>query len=250
MKDHKCMKICFLAGTLGQGGAERQLFYQLQALINSGAQPVLICFSRGEYWQAPIEALGINVIVVEVRSRLFRLMKIISFLRAFRPEIVQAAHFYLNLYSLFGAWFCGARAIGAVRSSGVQDIMDVGNISGNASLLSMHYVAANSENAVRYIEGNYRNHPRLFYFPNVVDTDRFSFTNPDHGKKIKILMVGRFVQEKRFDLFLNALSKLSQAGRDNFEGHLVGDGPERIGMEKLAVNLGLAAETVYFHGSV
>ena len=31
------LKVCYLAGTLGQGGAERQLFYALRALRQSGA---------------------------------------------------------------------------------------------------------------------------------------------------------------------------------------------------------------------
>lgn len=250
VKNLNRLKICFLAGTLGQGGAERQLYYQLQALTTSGAQPVLICFSRGEYWQAPIEALGIEVIVVDVRSRLIRLAKTVTFLRSYRPEIVQSAHFYMNLYSLLGAMLCGARAIGAVRSSGRQDILDAGSILGYASLMAMRFLAVNSQNAARYIEGKYSKHPWLFYLPNIVDTDRFSPSNLRNGKRVRILMVARFVREKRFDLFLELLSKLHQAGRDNFEGHLVGDGPEKSGMEQLAANLGLGNGMVHFHGSV
>ncbi|MBK7597345.1 MAG: hypothetical protein IPJ07_01990 [Acidobacteria bacterium] len=41
----------FIAGTLGQGGAERQLYYILKALKESGADPCLICLTQGEYWK-------------------------------------------------------------------------------------------------------------------------------------------------------------------------------------------------------
>src|SRR5437868_4062131 len=57
-------KICFLAGTLGQGGAERQLFYILRALSESGAEVRLLSLTQGEFWQEKIEALGVKVIWV------------------------------------------------------------------------------------------------------------------------------------------------------------------------------------------
>ncbi len=43
--------ICFLAGTLGQGGAERQLFYMLRGLKEQGADIKVFCLTKGEHYR-------------------------------------------------------------------------------------------------------------------------------------------------------------------------------------------------------
>jgi hypothetical protein len=94
------LKICFLAGTLGQGGAERQLYYQLQALLRVKALPFVIAFSRNEYWEEPIKALGVPVFALPAESRRFiRLQFAAGVIRRERPAIIQATHFYVNLYA-------------------------------------------------------------------------------------------------------------------------------------------------------
>ena len=54
MCDLAGLRICFVAGTLGQGGAERQLYYILRALTQAGAQPYVLCLTRGELWEKRI----------------------------------------------------------------------------------------------------------------------------------------------------------------------------------------------------
>ena len=46
MVDLARLNICFVAGTLGQGGAERQLYYILQTLCRRGAQTRLLCLTH------------------------------------------------------------------------------------------------------------------------------------------------------------------------------------------------------------
>ena len=55
------LRIVLLAGTLGQGGAERQLFYTLKAMRDAGMAPHLLCLTTGEYWEEPMRALGVPV---------------------------------------------------------------------------------------------------------------------------------------------------------------------------------------------
>src|SRR4051812_48283567 len=65
------IRVCFLAGTLGQGGAERQLYYILKTLKESGAEVTLLSLTRGEHWEAVIGGLGVPVkFVGEPASRL------------------------------------------------------------------------------------------------------------------------------------------------------------------------------------
>ena len=73
MLDLSKLKICYLAGTLGQGGAERQLFYAIQALRRCGTSVRVLSLDHGGFWEAPIEQLGANVTCVgQARSRLKR----------------------------------------------------------------------------------------------------------------------------------------------------------------------------------
>src|SRR5689334_13233971 len=98
MADLSQLRICFLAGTLGQGGAERQLFYLLKTLREQGASLLLLSLTRGEFWEAAIAELGVEVRWVgQHNSRLARLGRIIREVRAFRPHVLQSQHFYTNL---------------------------------------------------------------------------------------------------------------------------------------------------------
>ncbi|MEX1056790.1 MAG: glycosyltransferase, partial [Natronospirillum sp.] len=60
----------------------------------------------------------------------------------------------------------------------------------------------------------------------------------------RIGIIGRLVPVKRVDLFLNIASQLNQ---DNYQFHIIGDGPLRKDLEKQAAALGLT-ERVKFHG--
>ena len=121
------LRICFLAGTLGQGGAERQLFYIASALKQSGAEVLVLSLTQGEFWEARLQAVGIPVkFVGGSASRFRRLLSVTKAVRAFRPDIIQSQHFYTNGYSAVAARLIRARAIGAVRGSGSADMKDCG----------------------------------------------------------------------------------------------------------------------------
>src|SRR2546421_4020664 len=108
MRDLERIRICFIAGTLGQGGAERQLFYTLKALRQRGTDVSLLSLSSGEHWEQPIRDLGINIKWVgKVGSRAWRLGRIVSALRMKPPHIIQSQHFYANLYAVAAARVLG-----------------------------------------------------------------------------------------------------------------------------------------------
>ncbi len=90
-------RILFIAGTLGQGGAEKQLWYLLRMLREAGADPHLLCLTSGEFWEEPIRSLGVPVIGVggppNRGGRLGRLGRIIAAIRRIRPTVIQSQHF-------------------------------------------------------------------------------------------------------------------------------------------------------------
>src|SRR5213593_4389041 len=129
------MKVSFVAGTLGQGGAERQLFYMVKALVETGARPRVLCLTRGEFWEERITSLGVPVTWVGERpSRLARTRAIVAELKRERPDILQSQHFYTNLYVVAAARVLGVREIGAIRCNAAWEVSDLGDTLGRLSL--------------------------------------------------------------------------------------------------------------------
>src|SRR5881628_3033168 len=109
MRNLSNLNVCFLAGTLAQGGAERQLFYILQALCQAGGAPRLLSLSRGEFWEEAIKGLGVSITCVgHYATRWKRLVRIVKELWRDPPDVLQSQHFYTNAYvSVAARLLCG-----------------------------------------------------------------------------------------------------------------------------------------------
>lgn len=82
--------------------------------------------------------------------------------------------------------------------------------------------------------------------PNGVDTEYFK---PDRRvkKEKAILFVGRLIKRKRADWLLKAFCKLPSKLKKSWEVWIVGEGPEKINLQKLAIELGIK-DNVKFWG--
>ncbi len=232
----------FIAGTLGQGGAERQLYYILKALKESGADPCLICLTQGEYWETPIRELGIPVIHAGASpSRSSRLMKIMRILKSLKPDIIQSQHFYTNLYASLAARVIGAREIGAIRNDVTSEVQSNGRLLGNLSLKMPRLLAANSRAAIRTAAGLGVPLSRIFYLPNAVDTDLFrpAQQRNDDGGGVKIVSAGRLTEQKRFDRLLRIVDKLRKLTAVEFKVSIYGMGELSQSLEAMAAAMGL-----------
>ena len=75
-------RVAFLAGTLGQGGAEKQLVYMALALHRVGVPVRVLCLGSGEHHAAALAARGIPPVPVgRHRSPPARLVAIAAALR-------------------------------------------------------------------------------------------------------------------------------------------------------------------------
>ncbi len=243
------LRVCFVAGTLGQGGAERQLFYILQALQAAGARAKVLSLSQDEFWESQIRELGFEVSYVgESSSRFKRLVRIRREVRRFKPDIIQAQHFYVNLYAAIVARLSGCNAIGAVRSNVTSELADIGWPLALASLRLPPILATNSRAAIRNLVNMGVPENRLFFLPNVVSNPRSVHGSSRQADSLAILGVGRLVPAKRFDVFLKVLAQVNKKCR--IKGVIAGDGPLRAELEALAIRLGLLPGTVQFLGEV
>jgi glycosyltransferase involved in cell wall biosynthesis len=245
------LKICFIAGTLGQGGAEQQLYYNLRALWQSGASLRVLSLTRGEFWEQKIRELGIQVTFVGQRgSRLLRLSRIVTALRAQPPDVLQSQHFYTNLYAVAAARALGLREVGAIRSDTTNEVRAHGVVAGYLSLRAPRVIAVNSRAAIRNAITLGAQAHRLCLLPNVVDTEHFKFVTRREQRTIRLLAGGRLVELKKLDLFLKMVACLRQRSRLSIKACIFGDGPHRPQLERQAQELGLLPDIVEFRGLV
>jgi len=227
MRNLSTLKFCFLAGTLGQGGAERQLFYILQTLCQAGATPRLLSLTQGEFWEKKINSLGVSVTCVgDMGSRWKRLVRIVKELRADRPDIFQSQHFFTNAYAGLAARWLKLSGIGAMRNDGTSEVNGCGKIGGWLNLRLPATLAANSQLAIQYAIANGVAPSRLYFLPNVVDTEWFKPSTPTstRDKPLVLLAVGRLVKQKRMDRFISLLGCLRKDFNLNVRGVIAGSG--------------------------
>jgi glycosyltransferase involved in cell wall biosynthesis len=216
------LRVCFVAGTLGQGGAERQLYYILRTLKAQGAVTRVLSLDREAFWEEPIRQLGVEVRWVG-RSpfKLVRLAAIVGELRRDPPHVIQSQHFFANLYASGAARALRVRDVGAIRGDGASERRANGAIPGRLSLRYPRHIAANSRAAIsRAIECGVAA-DRLTLLPNVVDTDQFRPKERVPDSKVRLLAVGRWTPGKRFDRFAQVVTELKRQLTVPIEGVIV-----------------------------
>jgi len=253
MKNSEVLRVALVVGTLGRGGAEKQLIYIARVLKQAGVDLRVYCLTQHEPYEAVLRHEGIEPIWVgSNQNPVIRLLEIVRHLRAFKPHLIQSSHFYTNLYAALAGRIVGGISVGSIRSD-VDYELQANGLWGPWLLRLPDVLIANSNTARRRAMA-YKVRPgRLFVLPNVIDLtafDRqasqpFSFRfSPGH---IHVVTVARLIEAKRLDRFLNAIVR----ARDvvpNLVGVIAGEGPMRSTLEKMAFELGLLPEGVIFLG--
>lgn len=249
------LNLCFLAGTLEHGGAERQLFYILQTLRQAGATLRLLSLDRGEFWEERIKALGISVTCVGGKaSRLKRLFCVLKEIRKDSPDALQSQHFFANAYVGLAGRICRVRSIGAMRNIGHMEVSGSGRWGGWLNLHCPDTIAANSQAAIQYAIAKGIPASRLHFLPNVVDTEHFRPASGSFKEPLTLVAVGRLVRQKRLDRFISILCRLRAIYRLNVRGLIVGPGCQNENLlpelKNHARQRGLSSDVLRFHSSV
>ncbi len=253
--DRSNTSICFLAGTLVNDGAERQLVYMLKALLDAPVRCRVMCLTEGEALEEDVRGLGVPIEFVGARpSRLTRLATIVSSLRRDPADIVQSSHFYTNLYATLAARATGAAGIGAIRNDLISEL-EANGAFGWGQLMLPQFLVANSRIACERAIRRGRSASRVHLVENAVDMDRFTTRSRDDGlrypRSIRLLSVNRLVPQKRVDRFLRLVKEVTARLPEwTVEARIAGDGPLAADLEQMARSLGLAAERVVFTGRV
>lgn len=246
----KEMRICFLAGSLGRGGAERQLFYILQTLQSLGVSCRVLSLTTGEIYEERIRQINIPVDWVgQHRSKVRRLAAIVNQLQSWHPHIIQSTHSFVNPYAFVAARFMRCLDVGAIRTDFDREVELLGSV-GYISFRFPTVLLANSRRAVDAAHAFGVAPNRLRLLENAVDSEQFCpplMRKYKSNSPLRIICVGNLRQPKRHDVFLNTLARVRQHV-PNFRATLVGEGPLRNQLQQLARQLKLC-DVLNFAGS-
>ena len=244
------LRVTLLAGTLGQGGAERQLYYAVATLARAGAQPRVLTLGRGEFWEGPLRDLGVPVDWVGARAgTAARLATIVGAVARHRPHVLQSYHFYANPYAAVTARALRLPGLGAIRSNGTADLASVGGLLGRVCLRLPRLLVANSQSAMTNLQALGVPAHRLRLLPNVIDTAEFGSAVWNDGTgPFRVTTIARLTAEKRIDRALRVMADLRARVTRRVLLTIVGQGPLRADLERLVTTLDLG-DTVTFAGA-
>ncbi|HEU4584762.1 MAG TPA: glycosyltransferase [Gemmatimonadaceae bacterium] len=252
------LRVALVAGTLGAGGAEKQLVYLAGALKTMGAEVTVCSLTRGEHYEPVLREAGLEPIWVgRFASPAARTLAIARALAPMQPHIVQATHFYTNLYASLVAPVYGALGVGTARSDIVHEVRANG-MWGRWLLRIPGALIVNSHAARRNAIASGVDEAAVTVLPNVIDLREFdslarcesvadSLLPADGANGMVVAAAGSLLPVKRFDRFIRAIA-LARARGARVSGVIAGDGPLRAELEALPATLGLPPDAVIFTG--
>ncbi|MFL5733862.1 MAG: glycosyltransferase [Chloroflexia bacterium] len=177
------LRVALLAGTLGQGGAEKQLVYMVRALQRAGVEVRVYCLTRGEFYEPVLKALGVEPVWFGQQGNpLLRLAAFTRAMREYRPQIVQSAHFYTNFYVALTGRLLGIAAIGSIRGDAYLEVSDRRGW-GRWLMAMTPSLLVNSQTAKRNAASLGIKAGSVYVLPNVIDLEEF---DRDDGRWTKV----------------------------------------------------------------
>jgi glycosyltransferase involved in cell wall biosynthesis len=247
------LRVALLAGCLARHGAEKQAVLMARALRRAGVEVHIHALTRGDHYERVLRGEGF---VVEwagrFRNPLLRVAVLAKQMWSFKPHIVQATHGHNNLHAALAARLLNAISVGALRT-------DLSKCREQMGFWTSHLfrfptgIIVNSQRAELQLRDSGLTKPdRVWLLPNVVDlaelgADPIRSEEAAKDGRVTAVFLSRLVSLKRLDLFLLALAAARKSA-PWLRGLVVGDGPEREPMQRLAAELGLLPEYVSFTG--
>jgi glycosyltransferase involved in cell wall biosynthesis len=250
--------VTFIAGQLGQGGAERQLYLLARGLKEHGWRVHVITMNpgMGDYWEKPITELGVSLSGVPRSSfRLNRLVQVMRILREQKPMVVHSWSIHTNIYaSLGGALNLLPKRFGSERANLNCSIRDLGRWGYLVNLLGLNQQVLNSYSAAD-MQKKFAPWLSLTVIPNGVEVESkernkeqicWNYSLPNN--QLLIGSVSSLTYRKNIDLLLEAFQIVQQQISDSYLV-ICGSGPERSRLERKAQTM-LKPGTYKFLGEV
>lgn len=237
-------KIFYLITSSVMGGAEKQL-YELTTNLNKDKFEILVCTIKGEKDGSLLENLrkqGIKTKSLDINAKwqFYKLTKLYFVIRKFKPDILQSFLYFDNIVARFFGKITGIPIIisgqrnAETRRSWLRNFLD------KITLPFTDLIVSNSEAGKKIlIDREKVSKEKIKVIHNGIDLKVFK--NQEHKSlkdELTIGFVGHLTKQKGVKYLLRAIKDLKEK-RDDFVLKIIGNGPERINLEKLTKELGL-----------
>lgn len=239
--------IAIIAGQLVVGGAEKQLYLWLANLDRESFNPIVLTLhpGYGDYWEKPVEDLGIPLFRINHRKNRFsRLREIRRTLQPFQPQLVHGWHLFSGAYASLVAPRFKAKSLVGIRSSfeSIQNSLELRIAERFADAF-----ITNSESAAARIKSEKPSVRQVYVVPNAVIVDfeareavreRLTQELDLRPDALWLIAIGRMEQLKHFDELLEVAASLREK-HCNFQLILIGGGAEESYLKQLSQQLHL-----------
>ena len=233
------MKIIFIAGGLGRGGAEKQLYYISKILNEENHSVIVINTSNKNDLLEKFNSSGIKVInISNTKTFIIKFIKLFLLINKFKPNVIQSSHFYTNIYVALFSKLLGIKSISAVRANYTNEMNKKYKFLRKSSLFISTKIVCNSLHAYNQIilDGFSKN--KVHFLKNAIDSTIFPFDNSKNFGLKKFLLLGSLQKRKRADKFIEICNNLIKSDIE-LNARIVGSGPEKISLLKMSKRLKL-----------
>jgi glycosyltransferase involved in cell wall biosynthesis len=248
-------RVLLLIPHLGGGGAER-VIAELATWLDRSRFDVHVCVATTQGRISESLPSGVMVHALGVSRVRHAALPLLRLIRSLQPDLLLPGIAHLNFLVLLLRPFLPRRTRIVVRQSGPVPSEPRRRISDHCyRLLYRHADAivcqtqAMAKNVASYT-GARRNIRVLFNPVNLDEIRNFACGTHSrwNGPGPHLLAVGRLSHEKGFDILIRALASL-KSRYSGIDLTILGDGPDKSGLTRLAAVLGLA-DAVRFAGHV
>ena len=253
----KKKRILFITGRLGNGGAERRTLYLIKASLEYNLDVSLVVQRLGGSYM-PLLPSRCRVYKLLGSFRLFglgwliRLMNLIFLLYKVRPNVI-----YTNLW---GTAFLANQSL-RFYPKGTKLVFGISSTIESFTERRLQFekmlkkedviLILQTERIKQKVLEYRRSGERVYVIPNVIDPAIVEAEVDDLEMNVsnvhKLIHVGRFVHVKRHDRLLEIAEKLKDRGIV-FQLDVIGDGPLKTEISKMAREMGLDDTVVVFRG--
>ncbi|HEY0651880.1 MAG TPA: glycosyltransferase, partial [Chryseosolibacter sp.] len=208
------MKVLFLTGSLKQGGAEFQLISLAKLFKDNGNQVRILALTDHQFYKNLVDEFDIDYsFLSNDLSRIKRTYLTVRAVNSFKPDYIISYLRSVSLVAIAAKFFSSVRTrlITSERTS-----LTIPYYDGFYFFLSRYADAltVNSQFKLRYISERYPAlSKKVFFFPNILDLNRFPKDIPaKQNKELTLAYVGRIAPEKNLDKLIAAVNILHNEG--------------------------------------
>ncbi len=259
----KKIRLAILAGGLGLGGSERQLFMVLKYLDKAIFDCHVVVFNpEQDYFIDPLRSFDVHIWEVphNCKTILSRMFFVYRALRQIRADIVHAWSFHDNPYAGIVGWLARVPVrLGSNRSSfALGSVQSLNRLFRWLSLSTVLSIVVNSTATLQEMKAGGLSDSRLIFIPNMIEVSSIDDLDPLDMLPLSMSLdkdcrlvgtVGNIRHEKNHLVFIEGMSRVLKDFND-VQGLIVGqpvhDEPDiLVSLQDRIEALGLQGKIIY-----